>query len=160
MSAKTVKRIFLFFLIYLPLQYAVIGIVGYYDTEPWPTFAFPGFKNVYVFDGLYEIPDYQFELTDENNDRIAILTPGQLFQEIPTSKLNGFMRANFSDEESIEEFSRKTEDWLLEKAKKASGRRVASVDVVHSLKYFHRDILELDADSVLITNRYTVARSN
>lgn len=160
MSAKTVKRIFLFFLIYLPLQYAVIGIVGYYDSEPWPSFAFPGFKNVYVFDGLYEIRDYQFELTDENDDRITTLTPAQLFQEIPTSKLNRFMRANFSDEISIEGFSRKTEDWLLEKAQDASSSPVASVDVVHYQKYFQRDIFELDTDSVLITNRYTVARSN
>lgn len=158
MSAKTVKRIFIFFLIYLPLQYAMIGIVGYYKSEPWPTFAFPGFKSVYVFNGSYEIRDFQFELTDENDDQIMFLTPGQLFHEIPTSKLNGFMRANFSDEESIEGFSRKTEDWLLEKARKASDSQVASVDVIHSLKYFQIDILELNVDSVLVTNRYTVAR--
>jgi hypothetical protein len=47
MSRRTVRYIFIATMVFLPLQYVLVGIIGSIRSEPWPAFVFPGFKNVY-----------------------------------------------------------------------------------------------------------------
>lgn len=157
MKRKTIKRVFLFFIIYLPLQYGLVGIVGYYQSEPWPSFVFPGFKNVYVFDSGYEIHQTEFELTDSVTNRKAQLTPNQLFSEIPVSKISGFVRARFSNEEMVQSYDKTTDNWMLQKASDIAGFEGDNLKVRHFISYFSRGKISSEPDSVVIKNYFTIA---
>jgi hypothetical protein len=47
MSRQKVRYLFIATMVFLPLQYLLVGIIGSIRSEPWPAFVFPGFKNVY-----------------------------------------------------------------------------------------------------------------
>lgn len=157
MKRKNIKRVFLFFIIYLPIQYGLVGILGYYYSEPWPAFVFPGFKNVYVFESGYEINQTRFELLDTVNDQEAEFTPNQLFSEIPVSKISGFMRARFSDEEMAQSFNETTDNWMLQKASDIAGFEGNDLKVRHFTNYYSRGNISPEPDSVVTKNYFTIA---
>lgn len=45
-ARRRVRRLVIGLLVLLPLQYAVVGLVGVRDAEPWPALVLPGFKRV------------------------------------------------------------------------------------------------------------------
>lgn len=114
MRRKTVKTIFLFFLIYLPVQYMLIGIAGLAGTEPWPAFALPGFKQVYSTSSETQVIDPQFYIKFEDSQTEKKVAPAELFQGLQPSQLYGFIRTNFMQPG---EYSSEVKSWLKHRTK-------------------------------------------
>ncbi len=115
-STKTIKRIFLFFIFYLPFQYMMVGIVGVLDSEPWPAFVLPGFKSVYATQEHVEITEPRFvALMPADTAEQAEVDVYHLFEGLPTSQMQGFLRSNFSNQT---EFSSEARVWLEHRLKK------------------------------------------
>lgn len=155
MNPKAVKRIFIFFLIFLPLQYAVVGIVGYYSSEPWPAFVFPGFKSVYVYGDNYEINHYIVEVVD--GERLREFTPQQFFYEIPNSQVAGFLRANLDDTHDFQAFDSETRRWFRSRAEELIGVQTGEIYYLHKREYLTRKDNSLSRDSVSVINRFMIA---
>ncbi|MDZ7682589.1 MAG: hypothetical protein U5J63_12985 [Fodinibius sp.] len=90
LSKYTVKRIFLFFLIYLPIQYMLIGIAGIVGSEPWPTFALPGFKKVATTGQQIQVvkPLFFVEMYSDKGTEIEV-SPEELFEGLQPSQVTG-----------------------------------------------------------------------
>ncbi len=116
MTKKTVRHIFIFFLIFLPLQYVMVGVTGSMRSEMWPAFVFPGFKNVFDTEEEIRIPKALFYY-DDGSDVIE-LTSAQIFDGIPVSKHRGilryqFQRYNVDPETRIKYLSDEGRRWLV-----------------------------------------------
>lgn len=159
-SASTIKRIFLFFLIFLPLQYAVVGIVGYYSSEPWPAFVFPGFKNVYVYGDSYQINQFIVEVESTEGAVVREFTPQQFFYEIPNSQVAGFLRSNLDDAEDFEAFDTETRNWFRERGRELIGVTPGDLYYLHRRQYMTRNGNGLTIDSVKVLNRYKIAEGH
>lgn len=114
LSRKSVKRVFIFFLIYLPIQYLWIGIAGSVWSEPWPSFALPGFKNIYATEEYGRIlkPFFYAEVEgkEESGENVDLeISAFHLFDEIQPSQLQGFFRTHFSEPKN---YNTKTKQWL------------------------------------------------
>lgn len=110
LSRKSVKKGFVFFLIFLPVQYLWIGIAGVVWSEPWPAFALPGFKQVYMAEGQSQIRKPLFYLESENRPgEFEQISEIQLFDGIQISQLQGFLRTHFSEPR---EYSNEAKQWL------------------------------------------------
>ncbi len=137
MKAKTVTYIFIFFIAYLPLQYTVVGIVGFYKSEPWPAFVFPGFKSVHVYDNGYQAEQNHFEVYIYSKKEPKILLPHHFFPEVPLSQLPALMRNHFRGEElESRYFSDDAVRWLEEHAQQSVGQEVDRLDIIEVRKYF------------------------
>jgi len=150
---KTIKRIFIFFLCYLPVQYALVGIVGYFKAEPWPAFVFPGFKNVYVYDGQYAVNDYYLEISHSDHESPAVVSLQNFFDDIPLSMLAGFMRSNLTEQELADDFSDETLRWFANRAVLKTGLATEQIELVHERRFMQRKDGELSADSTHIMSR-------
>lgn len=157
LSAITVKRIFIFFLIFLPLQYGVVGLVGYYSSEPWPAFVFPGFKSVYVYGDTYKINQYIVEVVNADGQQLREFTPQQFFYEIPNSQVAGFLRANFDTVEDFETLDSETRRWFRERAEELMGGQPSEIYYLHRREYLTRKDNSLSRDSVKVVNRFVIA---
>lgn len=160
LSTKTVRRVFIIVLICLPLQYAVVGIVGLYASEPWPTFVFPGFKNVYVYGNSYQINEFVVAVEQRENRQIREFTPRQFFYEIPNSQLAGFLRSNFEQAEDIHSFDQLTRDWIHERGEELIASEAGSIQYIHNRRYMTRDEGEMRADSVVVIKRLELTGGN
>jgi len=136
MNPKTVKLIFIVVMVWLPLQYSIVGIVGYYHSEPWPAFVFPGFKSVHVFEDGFEIGQTRFEVYHQDKEELISLQPQHLFPDIPLSQVPGFMRTHFHDDESIREISTEGRLWLRLQVQQAAGFDPPAMDVVQYVDYY------------------------
>lgn len=107
---KTVKKIFLFFLIYLPFQYLLVGISGLAGSEPWPAFVLPGFKQVHTTSSQTQVlnPQFYVQFRDAQTSDVEI-SPYKLFKGIQPSQLQGFLRTNFSQPAK---YSNEGKKWL------------------------------------------------
>jgi len=150
---KTIKRIFIFFLCYLPIQYALVGIVGYFKAEPWPAFVFPGFKNVYVYNGQYVVNDYYLEINHPDKDSLSVITLQNFFDEIPISLLAGFMRSNLSDQTIADNYSDETLEWFENRAELKTSFTTNQIELVHERRFMQRKNDTLSPDSTHIVNR-------
>lgn len=160
MNTKAIKRIFILSLIILPLQYAVVGIVGYYTSEPWPAFVFPGFKNVYVYGDTYQINRFMVEVEGTEGSVIREFTPQQFFYEIPNSQVAGFLRSNLDDAEDFEAFDAETRNWFRERAQELIGVAPGDLYYLHRRQYMTRNGNGLTTDSVKVLNRFKIAEGN
>lgn len=111
MSPSGVRKIFIFFIIFLPVQYGLVGIMGYYHMdEHWPAFVFPGFKNVY--DGEEGIslaaPRLSVLFADSPPQEISV---SELLLDVPFSHHRAVMTRRFSTE-SIKNMDVDTINWL------------------------------------------------
>lgn len=158
-SAKTIKQIFLFCLIFLPLQYAVVGVVGFYSSEPWPAFVFPGFKSVYVYGESYQINQFMVEVENSEGQTIREFTPQQFFYEIPNSQVAGFLRTNLDGADDFEAFNAETHNWFRERAQELIGVPPGDLYYLHRRKYMTRNDNYLRVDSVKVLNRYKIAEA-
>ncbi|TVQ04949.1 MAG: hypothetical protein EA359_04535 [Balneolaceae bacterium] len=157
MSKQTVKKFFIAVLIWLPIQYGIVGIIGFYHSEPWPAFVFPGFKNVYVYEGGFEIAQTRFEVFTVDSEEPMILQPRELFPEIPLSQVPGFMRTHFSDSAGIESFTPQTVRWLERQAALMAGGELVSMDVVSLMEFYSIADLGAVRDSVKELQRTTIS---
>ena len=150
---KTVKNIFIFFLCYLPLQYALVGIIGYYKAEPWPAFVFPGFKNVFVYNDQYAVNYFYLNVTHSDLVQQSELTLQEFFDDIPISMLAGFMRSNLSDQKFADNYSDETQRWLAGRAEAKTGYGADQIELVHERRFKHRKGRELQLDSTDVVSR-------
>lgn len=148
MSVKTVRKVFIFVLIVLPLQYIVVGIVGYYYTEPWPAFVFPGFKNVYETNGRYEIHQTFFDLYDNQGSMIERIQPHDFFPELPRSQIAGFMRSDFHKTEAIQNLSSEAKDLLHQNSRKITDQDISRIEIMYEVDFVKSETSELEPDSV------------
>ncbi|MEX1063292.1 MAG: hypothetical protein WEC12_06790 [Balneolaceae bacterium] len=158
MNRKTVKRIFIFFLFFLPLQYGLIGVVSLYHSEPWPAFIFPGFKNVYVFEAdTYAIVDLEFQAWCEETEETVVMDPLSLFNDIPRSQSQGFLRMNFRDRDKAGGFNEQAVNWLKKVAEnRHPGHRFTRLDAVWTENYYTGPSRTAGADSTHEINRITI----
>jgi hypothetical protein len=159
LSAKTVKRIFIFFLIYLPLQYAVVGIVGYYSSEPWPAFVFPGFKSVYVYGNTFQINHFMVEVESRDGQHLREFTPQQYFYEIPNSQVAGFIRSNLQSAGNVDAFDTETQRWFRDRAEELLDVSVGDIYYLHRRQFLTRLGTDLRTDSVKVLNRIKIAEA-
>jgi hypothetical protein len=150
---KTVKNIFIFFLCYLPLQYALVGILGYYKAEPWPAFVFPGFKNVFVYNDQYAVNNFYLEVSHTGENQPSDITLQEFFDDIPISMLAGFMRSNLSDQATADNFSDETRSWLADRAEARTGFETDQINLVHERLFKQRKNRELQPDSTEVISR-------
>ena len=157
LSVKTIKRLFVIVLIFLPLQYTLVGVVGLSSSEPWPAFVFPGFKSVYVYGDNYQINQYVVEVeTGEARPRREF-TPKQFFYEIPNSQVAGFLRSNFDTAEGFETLETTTRQWLRERAGELVDKPTGDIYYLHRRRYMTRRNNELSTDSVKVIKRVLIA---
>lgn len=148
MKSKTVKYIFIFFFAYLPLQYALVGIIGFYKSEPWPAFVFPGFKNVYVYDDGFQVDQNLFEVYLPEQEQPEVFLPHQFFPEVPLSQVPALMRNHFRGEDfTNRELSAESVQWLRVHANSVSGGYAERLNIVEVKKYFRLDSQESAPDS-------------
>jgi len=118
LNKKTVRNIFLFIAVLLPLQYAFVGILGPFYGEPWPAFVLPGFKKIYHNEDLIKLNDVTFIVESETNtgEFIQYRVPkDSLFQEIPRSQRGGFIESHLRYEEQIQSLGAAGRNWLRKK---------------------------------------------
>lgn len=131
MSEKTVRKIFISILIFLPIQYILVGVVGYYKSEPWPAFVFPGFKNVYETNETYLLPRTTFQTLDSSGNEIRSLSPNLFFEGIPRSQIDGLTRSLFRDREKVEQLSSEAKIFLLTNSQRLTNEEVQTVKVLY-----------------------------
>jgi hypothetical protein len=156
MNPRIVKNVFIAVLIFLPLQYAIVGIAGYYHSEPWPAFVFPGFKSVHVFGQGFEIGQTRFEVYRSEDDEPEVLQPQELFPAIPLSQIPGFMRTHFNDSEYIEHFSPEARHWLRMQTEEAAGFRPVKLEVVEIAEFYSHGPEGALKDSSAVLERTTI----
>lgn len=155
MNSRRVRLIFIGLFIFLPIQYALVGVIGDLKSEPWPAFVFPGFKNVYVYDNGYEIDHLNFEIYTEGKIQPTVLLTHELFPELPKSQISGFLSSHFQDAASIEGFSDDTREWLKRQAIQYVGATPSKIDVVSITAYFPEEMTSMQADSTAENFRVT-----
>lgn len=147
MSEKTVRKIFIVILIFLPLQYIMVGILGYYKAEPWPAFVFPGFKNVYQTESHYLIRETRFEFYDTQDQKLASIQPHRFFPELPRSQIAGVMRSIFPSNKGLQDFSPQAKELFYQNSKRIAGQNVSRMEIVHFVDYMKTGSNDLKADS-------------
>ncbi len=156
MKSKTIRAIFITVMIWLPVQYGIVGIVGYYQSEPWPAFVFPGFKSVYVYNEGFEIEQAYIEVWTEQGEPPVRLLPQEFFPELPLSQVPGFMRTHFLTDETNRQFSNQAKRWLYQQAVQVTELDAALLDIVLEVNYYSHHPHGLERDSVTEKMRYTI----
>lgn len=147
MSSKTVRNIFIFFMILLPVQYGLAGILGAIHREPWPAFVFPGFKNVYVDQGLHKISQTYFEVYNTEGKKTGTYKPYQIFPDLPRSQISGFTRTHFADLHSIESLPEETTRWLKSHSEQLTGSEADRINIISTMEFYRRTDSGLEVDS-------------
>ena len=93
MNLRTVRHLFVFTLILLPIQYALVGVVGHtYGAEPWPALVLPAFQSVWDREGPVSVDRVALEVTFSEGERTAV--PIEAFlADLPRSQHLGFFRS-------------------------------------------------------------------
>lgn len=152
MNKKTIRKLFIGVMLFLPLQFAVVGVVGLYDAEPWPAFVFPGFKSVHVFGETYKTEQKQFKLVPVSAEADTIFqSPAELFPELPVSQVSGFIRQNFSKEQDLTSISDDGKKWLLDQAERSAGVKLRGISLRTIMEYrsFEGGRMVLDSTAVV-----------
>ncbi len=144
-----IRTLFIVLLLFLPLQYGYVGIVGELYSEPWPSFVFPGFKNVYSTDNSFEIDQHLFRFYSDDSAILKEVRPQELFPELPLSQIPGFMRTHFQDSVTIENFSDEAVIWLYRLIEEYSGENVVQLEIVVRKNRFIKKLDGMTFDSVL-----------
>lgn len=128
---ESVNRLFIAFIIYLPVQYLGVGIVGALMSEPWPAFVLPGFKNVYDTEKRVEIDEPRFYIISNGEDiRISHF---ELFEGLQASQMQGFIQSNFR---KPVQYSKEAKEWLKNRAEsvfpdvKVDGIKISWIGMV------------------------------
>ena len=148
MSQNKVRKIFICTLIFLPLQYVLVGIIGQHNAEPWPAFILPGFKNVYESERIYKIHQTRFDVYNSSDEKIASLSPHLFFTGIPRSQIAGLTRFFFRDKQDIESFSPEAKAFLFANGKRLTNHDVSRLDIVYRRDFLKSGTGNIEIDSV------------
>lgn len=94
MSKTTVRRLFIVVLLFLPLQYGLVGVVGLYYSEPWPAIVMPGFQQVWEADDVVVVPRPRFEAVFDDGHRQEIPVEAML-EALPRTHHRAVMDLQF-----------------------------------------------------------------
>lgn len=157
MKNSRVRNLFIAVMIFLPLQYAAVGIVGELHSEPWPAFTLPGFKNVYVSENdLIQIEQKRFVIIEEDRSEPIELRPQEMFPQIPLSQVPGFMRTHFSDRRLVEDLSVQAKHFLIEQVIEITGTEPERIELIIRVEKYRIVENELILDSVSVIERIPV----
>ncbi len=112
MKKKSAKNIIIFFLVFLPLHYAVVGVVGIWKSEPWPAFVMPAFKSVFDTQETITVDQLKFYVENKTTAGLREIQPEVIFDGIVQSQLQGFFRTHFSDTAAVAGYGSETKAWL------------------------------------------------
>jgi hypothetical protein len=155
MSRKKVKRVMIFFILFLPLQYALVGVSDSLKSEPWPALVLPAFKNSFGSKKQLFTHQVAFSVKDKKNKKLRELDPAKLFPNIPKSQLSGFLRLHFSDSLKIADFNTQTRKWLRRRVEQLQPAGHPQKLVVKWIKKQYRPGQETPSQSE-IENRFTI----
>lgn len=105
----------IFFILFLPLQYALVGLSDSLKSEPWPALVLPAFKNAFGPQKQISIHQVELFVKDNKTGKQKEIDPAELFPDVPKSQLSGFLQLHFSDSSKIAAFNRQTKEWLKDK---------------------------------------------
>lgn len=150
-SAKKskIRTLFIILLLFLPLQYGYVGIVGAIHSEPWPAFVFPGFKNVHSTGNSILIEEHLFKAHFVNQGSTEEVRPQELFPALPLSQIPGFMRTHFQDAEVVRNFSDEAAIWLYRLSKDYFGDEIVQLEIVRRTNRYLKSGDGITFDSVL-----------
>jgi hypothetical protein len=150
-----IRALFIGCLLFLPIQYLVVGGVSYIDQEPWPAFVMPGFKTVHVENRMYTVPITEFILQDADHRPILKLRPHQFLRGIPRSQIGGVVNLMMSSEQQVLALTPETKSWMRKSGEDLTGEILGSIRVSNVVRYYSRpaENMELRIDS--IANRFT-----
>lgn len=154
-----IRTLFIVLLLFLPLQYGYVGVIGEIHSEPWPAFVFPGFKNVYSTDNHFEINQQLFRLHFDNQETTKEVLPQDLFPELPLSQIPGFMRTHFQDSVSVENLSDDASNWLYRISGEYIGENVVFLEIVNRTNRFLKSDKGMIFDSVLQEELIAIPKS-
>lgn len=136
MSRSSTPHIRAFALLFLCVQYAIVGIVGWHASEPWPAVVLPGFKSVYEEDGVVTVQAPRFIAHLSEGDT-AFVPTSVVLAPLPRSHHASFLRAQCRPASlsgtARTEACRHPEGaaWLVERVQAhVRDRLVARVDIV------------------------------
>lgn len=92
MPPSFVRRLFVAVLIFLPTQYALVGLIGHYHSEPWPALVLPAFQTTWDHGESIQIEQVSLDVTFEDSAR-APVTVESLLAGLPRSQHRGFFRS-------------------------------------------------------------------
>lgn len=153
-----IRKLFVVLLLFLPLQYGLVGIIGELHSEPWPAFVFPGFKSVYSTGAAIEIDEHLFRIYSVDRDKIKEVRPQDLFPELPLSQIPGFMRTHFHDRTTIGNFSDEAVTWLYHHAGELSTERAGHMEIVIRKNSYIKSEAGILFDSVLYEKTIPIPR--
>lgn len=158
MSTFQVRKLFIFVLIFLPLQYVLVGIIGSLQSEPWPAFVFPGFKNVYVYEDGYELRDVIFEIHQESEEEPVRLSSLRIFPEIPPSQISGFVRTHFSTPDQVNHLNEESKKWLIRHAERFADQPVTDIRISWVRNYYSKPAIHATPDSTSVTTHFSLLK--
>jgi len=91
MTSRSIRRIFTAVLILLPIQYALVGIIEHYHSEPWPALVLPAFQSVWDQESAITVDHATLEATFSDGRRVPIPSDA-LLVDLPASQHLGFFR--------------------------------------------------------------------
>jgi len=92
MSSSSVRRLFIAVLIVLPVQYALVGIVGMHHGEPWPALVLPAFQTTWDHGESIQIEQVSLDIMFEDSTRAPVAVES-LLADLPRSQHRGFFRS-------------------------------------------------------------------
>lgn len=157
MPISRIRNIFIFFIVFLPLQYAMVGILGHFHSEPWPAFVFPGFKNVY--DGergiTVNVPELSVTFADSTKVPVPV---HELLADAPVSHHKAIMSSRFNSD-AINEIDSEIKSWIHARLSAFTGSsdivlfsvvweevsyQIIEDDIITDHKLLTRDIIHFD----------------
>lgn len=162
-TRRLVKLVVVPILIYLPIQYGVVGMVDVIASEPWPAFVLPGFKNIYSTQDRVEIVEPHFYARWGGEHPPKQIVPAQvLFDGLQPSQLQGFIRTHFQDSTKVAAFSPQTRMWLRQKVQKVFPDRAPPValEVVWARVTYDQTGTGVRVDHETVEKKITIQLSN
>lgn len=157
MKKTTVKKIFIFFLLYLPLQYAAVGIVGLVASEPWPAFVLPAFQNVDTTPQQVTVLNSQLTVIDDEGNIHDDIKPGIIFSGIPGSQMQGFLRTHLGDSLRWSKKGESARKWLSGRFKKSyPSIEMKSLHMKWQRMYYNFSSASAQVDSVQTIEEFSV----
>lgn len=90
MPRRRIRQLFLVLFTLLPLQYALVGLVGPRHGEPWPALVMPGFKRVWDGEGAITTRHVSLEAYFRDGSHAALPVPAFL-NALPRSHHRAFL---------------------------------------------------------------------
>ena len=161
MKKTTVKKIFIFFLIYLPLQYAAVGLIGMTYSEPWPAFVLPAFQSVDATPRVVAVTEPELSVVEASMATTNVL-PRKLFTGIQESQLQGFMRTNFAGPRQWSGREAEAKKWLKNQImlNYSSIQAPKSLEVRWIKRYYNFRDSERRVDSTEVLTKFRINLDN